>query len=107
MPQQLTRQTKDHAPGLTETMLPHGYPRFSKHAQERMARRAIQFTSDQLLRLGRAVAAVVAKGGATTLVMLDQTALVVSLNKGIVVTVIDQPMLKDNVFTNIDSVIFA
>ena len=107
MQQHQPSQIKSHTPGQVPFPVPHGVLRFSKHAQERMQNREIQFTSEQLLRLGRAVAKVVAKGGKTTLVLLDQTALVVSLTKDLVVTVVDQQMLKENVFTNLDSVIFA
>jgi len=41
------------------------------------------------------------------LVLLDSTALVVSVKDNTVVTVADKEQLKGNVFTNIDSAIIA
>ena len=48
-----------------------------------------------------------AKGGRESLVMLDDTALVVSVKNDTVVTVVDREQLKNNVFTNIDSAVIA
>lgn len=81
--------------------------KFSKHAVDRMNSRGIAFSPGQLQRLEQAVAQVSAKGGKESLVMLDDTALVVSAKNDTVVTVVDKQNLKQNVFTNIDSAIFA
>lgn len=81
--------------------------RFSGHALERMQRRGINFNPGQLERLQQAVAQVDAKGGRDSLVMLDETALVVSVKNETVVTVVDREQLKQNVFTNIDSAVIA
>ncbi len=81
--------------------------RFSRHATERMNARGIQFDSTQLQRLETAVSQVNAKGGRESLVLLDSTALVVSVKNDTVVTVVDKEQLKNNVFTNIDSAVIA
>ncbi len=81
--------------------------RFSKHALSRMESRGIQLTSDAMRRLEQAVRTVDAKGSRDSLVLLDQTAMVVSVKNNTVVTVVDQDSLKGNVFTNIDSAIIA
>ena len=47
------------------------------------------------------------KGARESLVLMDQTAFVVSVPNRTVITVVDQPNLKQNVFTNIDSAIIA
>jgi flagellar operon protein len=80
---------------------------FSRHAQDRMANRGISFSDSDLQRLNGAVDQVQAKGGRDSLVLMDNTALVVSVKNRQVVTVMDQAQLKDNVFTNIDSAIIA
>lgn len=81
--------------------------RFSAHAQQRMNARGIQYTQGQIERLNQAVSQVDAKGGRDSLVMLDETALVVSVKNETVVTVVDRENLKQNVFTNIDSAVIA
>ena len=81
--------------------------RFSQHAQSRMESRGIQLAPEQMARVEQAVAQLDAKGGRDSLVLIDQTAMVVSVKNHTVVTVVDQNSLKDNVFTNIDSAIIA
>ncbi len=80
---------------------------FSRHAEQRMQQRGISFSSQQMGRLEQAVTQVNAKGGRDSLVMLDETALVVSVKNNTVVTVADKEQLKQNVFTKIDSAIIA
>jgi flagellar operon protein len=80
---------------------------FSRHAMDRMASRGISFSDSDLQRLNGAVDLVQAKGGRESLVLVDNTALVVSIKNRQVITVMDQAQLKDNVFTNIDSAIIA
>ncbi len=84
-----------------------GKLQFSRHALSRMESRGIQFGPEALSRLESAVSQVNAKGGRDSLVLLDQTALVVSVKNSTVVTVVDQQSLTGNVFTNIDSAIIA
>lgn len=80
---------------------------FSRHAMDRMASRGISFSDIDLQRLNGAVDLVQAKGGRESLVLMDNTALVVSVKNRQVITVMDQAQLKDNVFTNIDSAIIV
>jgi len=81
--------------------------KFSKHAVDRMNSRGIQFNPNQLQRIEQAVSQVAGKGGNDSLVMIDNTALVVSVKNETVVTVVDKGQLKNNVFTNIDSAVIA
>ena len=81
--------------------------KFSGHALNRMEARGIDFNQGQLDRLQQAVAQVDAKGGRDSLVMLDDTALVVSIKNETVVTVVDREQMKNNVFTKIDSAVIA
>lgn len=92
---------------LLQSRIEQGQVRFSKHATDRMNSRGIQFDANQMQRLETAVSQVNAKGGKESLVMLDDTALVVSVKNDTVVTVVDRAQLKNNVFTNIDSAVFA
>lgn len=81
--------------------------KFSRHATERMQSRGIQFNQHQLQRLETAIEQISTKGGRESLVMLDDTALVVSVKNETVVTVVSKDQLKNNVFTNIDSAVIA
>jgi len=84
-----------------------GSVKFSRHASQRMQSRGIAFSPGQLQRLETAVSQASAKGARESLVMLDDTALVVSVKNETVVTVVDQSQLRNNVFTNIDSAVIA
>ena len=92
---------------LLQNKIEQGGVKFSKHATDRMQSRGINFSSNQMQRLESAVSQVHAKGGKESLVMLDNTALVVSVKNDTVVTVVDREQLKNNVFTNIDSAVIA
>ena len=92
---------------LLQNKIDSGGVKFSKHATDRMQSRGINFSSNQMQRLESAVSQVNAKGGRESLVMLDNTALVVSVKNDTVVTVVDREQLKNNVFTNIDSAVIA
>ncbi|MEE4254002.1 MAG: TIGR02530 family flagellar biosynthesis protein [Desulfuromusa sp.] len=92
---------------LLQNKIDQGGVKFSKHATDRMQSRGINFSSNQMQRLESAVSQVNAKGGRESLVMLDNTALVVSVKNDTVVTVVDRDQLKNNVFTNIDSAVIA
>ncbi len=81
--------------------------KFSRHASERMQSRGITFNHHQLQRLESAIEQINLKGGRESLVMLDETALVVSVKNDTVVTVVSKDQLKNNVFTNIDSAVIA
>lgn len=86
------------APGATQL-------KFSNHAIERMQSRGISYSPDEMTRLGEAVKKAAAKGSKDTLVLMDSSALIVSVKNNTVVTVMDKNALKENVFTNIDSTI--
>ncbi len=80
---------------------------FSKHAISRMESRGIKFSEGDMIRLENAVQAAGAKGGRDSLVLLDQTAMVVSVKNNTVVTLVDKNSMQGNVFTNIDSAVIA
>lgn len=79
--------------------------KFSNHAVERMQTRGISFDKADLERLNEAVGRAANKGSKDTLVLMNDSALIVSVKNKTVVTVMDKTALKENVFTNIDSTI--
>ncbi|MGE4132925.1 MAG: TIGR02530 family flagellar biosynthesis protein [Bdellovibrionales bacterium] len=79
--------------------------KFSNHAIDRMQRRGIRFSPEDLARIEGAVAKAHAKGAKECLLLNDQAAMIVSLKDNTVVTVMDKNQLKENVFTNIDSTV--
>lgn len=82
-------------------------PSFSRHALARMTRRGIDLSVGQRGRLGEAMACLAAKGARHALVLLDQIALVVSIEQCRVVTVVGQQGLREHIFTNVDSAMLA
>lgn len=109
------RPTAAGAPGdpglfgriLAERLQPGSGLRFSKHALQRLERREIEISTDDLQRLDSAVDRARAKGARESLVLLDELALVVSVRNQTVITATDAASRKDNVFTNIDSAVIA
>ena len=80
---------------------------FSGHAESRVQNRSINFDETQLVRLGKAVQSASDKGAKKALVMLDDMALIVGVDKRTVITVVDNEAIRDNVFTSIDSAVIA
>ncbi len=80
---------------------------FSAHAQQRIADRNIQLSPDDLDRIADGVNRAEKKGARESLLLLRDTAFVVSVRNRTVVTAVDGNSLKDNVFTNIDSAVFV
>lgn len=81
--------------------------KFSRHANEMIAKRSIDITADRLGRITEAVEKATAKGARDSLILVDDLALVVSVKNRTVITAIDGPSIKGNVFTNIDSAVIA
>ena len=79
--------------------------KFSQHAQDRLKARNISFSANDLANLEGAVNSVAQKGGKESLVMMGDSALVVSIKNRTVVTAMDRSQMKGNVFTNIDSAV--
>ena len=80
---------------------------FSKHASRRMEQRGLNLDEARMERLGRAVDQAEAKGSKDSLILLDELALVVSVQNRTVVTAVHEASRKEHVFTNIDSVVIA
>jgi flagellar operon protein len=81
--------------------------RFSAHAEKRLASRDISLTPEIMQRLKDAVAKAKGKGANETLMIFENFSLVVSVKNNTVITAVDKSGMQDNVFTNIDSAVFA
>ncbi len=95
-------ESKNETAGAEKPLL-----KFSNHALERMNTRGIHFTPEQITKIEQSMQKATNKGAKETLVLTDDSALIVSLKNNTVVTVMDKTMLKENVFTNIDSTVFV
>lgn len=87
--------------------LEHSELEFSKHALKRIEQRGLQMDAPRLDRLEQAVDRAEAKGSRDSLILLDELALVVSVQHRTVLTAMDESSRKEHVFTNIDSVVIA
>lgn len=77
--------------------------KFSAHAQQRLASRNINLSSDDIAKMNTMADKAAAKGAKQSLFMMRDTAMVVSIANRTVITAVDQASMKENVFTNIDS----
>lgn len=81
--------------------------RFSAHAQSRLAARQIVLSDSDLARIQDAIDRAAGKGARDSLLVMDDLALVVSVTNRTVITAVDGPSRKGNVFTNIDSAVIV
>ena len=81
--------------------------KFSSHAMKRLESRNIQLSETELGRIQDAVSKAESKGSIDSLIMMDKTAFIINIPNKTVVTAIDVANSNENVFTNIDSVVFA
>lgn len=81
--------------------------KFSGHATARLKSRNIELDATKMAKLADAVERAAAKGSRDSLVLMDNTAFVVSVKNRTVITAVDGASLQDNVFTNIDSAVIA
>ena len=80
---------------------------FSNHAQKRIDRRDLDIDAGRLDRLNSAITRAAEKGARSSVVLLDDLAVVVDIRDRKVVTAINVEAGKERVFTNIDSVVIA
>jgi flagellar operon protein len=79
----------------------------SSHAAKRIERRELALDAPKLQRLESAIDRAAGKGARSTVVMLDNLAVIVDVPGRTVVTALDTTRGKEHVFTNIDSVVIA
>jgi len=81
--------------------------KFSAHAEERIQRRDINFSTEELGKLRGAVERAENKGCKDTLILLGEKAFVVSIKNKTVITAISGSAIKEGVFTKIDSAVVS
>ena len=81
--------------------------KFSNHAMKRLESRNIQLSDSDLGKIQSAVEKAEMKGAKDSLVMMENTAFIVNIPNKTVVTAMEVSGSNENVFTNIDSVVFA
>lgn len=79
--------------------------KFSRHANERLAERNIDLSSEMLKRLENGASRAREKGIKESLVMVDELAFIVNVKNNVVVTAVGNA--EDAVFTNIDGAVFS
>ena len=84
-----------------------GAPTFSKHALERLSRRGIDVNQQTLGRLTEGIQRAAGKGARNSVVLVDGTAFVASVQNNTVITAVTPEAMKSHVFTNIDSAVIA
>jgi flagellar operon protein len=81
--------------------------KFSGHAAKRLESRNIQLSDTEMTKLQEAVGKAEAKGAKDSLIMLNDKAFIINIPNKTVVTAVEVAEGNENVFTNIDSVVFA
>ncbi len=81
--------------------------KFSNHALKRLENRNIQLSDNEINKIQDAVQKAESKGSKDSLVMMNDTAFIVNIPNRTVVTALPVGDSNENIFTNIDSVVFA
>ncbi len=81
--------------------------KFSNHAQKRLESRNIKFSEGEMNKIYAAVEKAKAKGSKDSLVLMNDTALIINIPNKTVVTAMPVENNDENVFTNIDSVVIS
>jgi flagellar operon protein len=92
---------------LADQTSPANAPAFSKHAVERLARRGVDMNSQTLGRLTEGIQRAADKGARNSVVFVDGTAFVTSVQNNTVITAVTPEAMNSHVFTNIDSAVIA
>ncbi|MDM8534626.1 TIGR02530 family flagellar biosynthesis protein [Clostridiaceae bacterium HSG29] len=78
---------------------------FSKHALQRLEKRNINLTSEDVDKITNAVNIAKAKGVKDALIIMGDNAFVTSIKNNMVITATSGTDLKESVFTNIDGAV--
>ena len=81
--------------------------KFSNHAQKRLESRNIKFSDIEMNKIYAAVEKAESKGSKDSLVLMNDTALIINIPNKTVVTAMPVENNDENVFTNIDSVVIS
>ena len=78
---------------------------FSRHAQSRITSREIEIKDYEMSQLKKGIEKAHEKGAKNSLIIINKTAFIVSIENKTVITILDQDSIKEKVFTNIDSAV--
>jgi len=78
--------------------------KFSAHAIHRLEEQQVEMSEQAVNRLNDGVRQLDAKGSKNSVILMNETAFVVSVKNRTVVTAVDKTLDSNSVFTNIDSV---
>ncbi|MCS7052168.1 MAG: flagellar protein [Ignavibacterium sp.] len=81
--------------------------KFSHHAVKRLEERQIKLSDEDIAKINSAVEKAEQKGSRDSLVMMNSTAFIVNIPNRTIITAMPIDRSGENVFTNIDSVVFA
>lgn len=84
-----------------------GAPEFSKHAVKRVLDRSGNVSDADMQRLAKGLELAKDKGLNDTLILVDNTAYIVSVKNSTVITTVGSDSLKNSVFTNIDGTVIV
>lgn len=77
----------------------------SNHAAERLKERNINFNENDMKNINEGINKAEQKGSKETLILYKDTALITSIKNRTIITAMTKENSKNNVFTNIDSVV--
>lgn len=77
----------------------------SNHAVERLKERNINFNENDMKNINEGINKAEQKGSKETLILYKDTALITSIKNRTIITAMTKENSKNNVFTNIDSVV--
>ncbi len=77
----------------------------SNHASERLKQRNISFNESDMKNINEGINKAEEKGAKESLILYKDTALITSIRNRTIITAVDKESSKNNVFTNIDSVV--
>jgi flagellar operon protein len=103
-----TSQSESAEKGRFQALLDEAQNRhlqFSNHAIERLDRREIPLTKEDIALLSEGVSRAEQKGSKESLLLMDDTAFLINVEKRKVITAVDKQGMKEKTFTNIDSAI--
>lgn len=90
---------------LTSKVEQAGQLKFTKHASERLGRRDITISDEQMQRLEDGARRAGEKGIKESLVLVDSLAFIVNTRQNTVITAMNQAETSENIYTNIDGAV--
>jgi len=105
--QKIKRQNEqlDFSKVLNEKLQQKSEIKFSSHAMERIKKRNIIITQEDMKNIETALKEAEKKGAREALFVGDRFSLIVSVKNRTVITAIDEDSMRNNIFTNIDSAV--